>query len=57
MKRKNHGRRNETTLYFRLKTCRKFPQKREHQTSTIACEEALYFGGVAKSHARAARVR
>ena len=30
----NHGRRNETTLYFRLKTCWRCPQKREHQTST-----------------------
>ena len=57
MKRKNHSRRNKTTLYLRLKTCWKFPHKREHQTSTSLWELGLYLGGVAKSHARAACVR
>ena len=56
MKRKNHSRRNKTTLYLRLKTCSKFPHKREHQTSTSLWELGLYLGGVAKSHARAACV-
>ena len=57
MKRKNHSRRNKTTLDLRLKTCWKFPHKREHQTSTSLWELGLYLGGVAKSHARAACVR
>ena len=57
MKRKKHSRRNKTTLYLRLKTCWKFPHKREHQTSTSLWELGLYLGGVAKNHARAACVR
>ena len=56
MKRKNHGRWNETTLYLRQKRYWKFPQKREHQTSTNQRASSLFWG-VAKSHARAARVR
>ena len=40
---KSHGRRNETTLYLRLKTCRKFPQKREHQISTTLRESSLFW--------------
>ena len=43
LKRKSHGRRNETTLYFRLKTCRKFPQKREHNTSTSLRASSLFW--------------
>ena len=31
MKRKIHGRRNQTTRYLRQKRCWKFPQKREHE--------------------------
>ena len=53
---KSHGRRNETTLYLRLKTCRKFPQKREHQTSTslrARRARSLFWGSREKS----ARVR
>ena len=46
---KSHGRRNETTLYLRLKTCRKFPQKREHQTSTSLRASSLFWGSREKS--------
>ena len=49
MKRKSHGRRNETTVYLRLKTCRKFPQKREHQTSTSLRASSLFWGSHKKS--------
>ena len=41
-KRKSHGRRYETTLYLRLNTCRKFPQKRENQTSTSLRASSLF---------------
>ena len=54
-KRKNHGRRNETSLYFRLKTCRKFPQKREHQTSTSLRASSLFWGSREKSRESSAR--
>ena len=40
---KSHGRRNETTLYLRLKTCWKFPQKREYQTSTSLRGSSLFW--------------
>ena len=46
---KSHGRRNETTLYLRLKTCWKFPQKREHQTSTSLRGSFLFRGSREKS--------
>ena len=46
---KSHGRRNETTLYLLLKTCRKFPQKREHQTSTSLRASSLFWGSREKS--------
>ena len=56
MKRKSHGRRNETTLYLRQRDTENFPRN-ENIKLQLACEQALYFGGVAKSHATAARVR
>ena len=46
---KSHGRRNETTLYLRLKTCWKFPQKREYQTSTSLRGSFLFRGSRKKS--------
>ena len=46
---KSHGRKNETTLYLRLKTCWKFPQKREHQTSTSLRASSLFWGSREKS--------
>ena len=55
MKRKSHGRRNETTLYLRLKTCRKFPQKREHQTSTSLRGSFLFRGSREKSRESSTR--
>ena len=55
MKRKSHGRRNETTLNLRLKTCRKFPQKREHQTSTSLRAKSLFWGRSEKSRENTTR--
>ena len=52
---KSHGRRNETTLYLRLKTCRKFPQKREHQTSTTLQGSSLFWGSREKSRESSTR--
>ena len=52
---KSHGRRNETTLYLRLKTCRKFPQKREHQTSTSLRAKSLFWGSSEKSRENTTR--
>ena len=49
MKRKSHGRRYETTLYLRQKRCWKFPQKREHQTSTSLRASSLFWGSREKS--------
>ena len=49
MKRKSHGRRNETTLYLRQKRYWKFPQKREHQTSTSLRASSLFWGSREKS--------
>ena len=46
---KSHGRRNETTLYLLLKTCWKFPNKREHQTSTSLRASSLFWGSREKS--------
>ena len=46
---KSHGRRNETTLYLRLKTCWKFPQKREYQTSTCLRGSSLFWASHEKS--------
>ena len=40
---KSHGRTKETTLYLRLKTCWKFPQKREYQTSTSLRGSSLFW--------------
>ena len=62
MKRKGHGRRYETTLYLRQKRCWKFPQKREHQTSTSLRARSLFWGSREKSresstHGDAARWR
>ena len=42
-KKKSHGRTKETTLYLRLKTCWKFPQKREYQTSTFLRGSSLFW--------------
>ena len=53
---KSHGRRNETTLYLRQRDTENFPRNEKIKLQ-LACEEALYFGGVARSHTRAARVR
>ena len=55
MKRKSHGRRNETTVYPRLKTCRKFSQKREHQTSTSLRASSLFWGSRKKSRENTTR--
>ena len=55
MKRKSHGRRNETTLYLRLKICWKFPQKREHQTSTSLRGSSLFWGSREKSRESSTR--
>ena len=49
MKRKSHGRRYETTLYLRQKRCWKFPQKREHKTSTSLRASSLFWGSREKS--------
>ena len=46
---KSHGRRNETTLYLLLKTCWKFPHKREHQTSNSLRGSFLFRGSRKKS--------
>ena len=46
---KSHGRRNE-------RHAENFPRN-ENIKLQLACEQALYFGRVARSHARAARVR
>ena len=40
---KSHGRTKETTLYLRLKTCWKFAQKREYQTSTSLRGSSLFW--------------
>ena len=55
LKRKSHGRRNETTLYLRLKTGRKFPQKREHQTSPSLRASTLFWGSHEKSRESSTR--
>ena len=55
MKRKSHGRRNETTLYLRLKTCWKFSQKREHQTSTSLRASSLFWARREKSRESSTR--
>ena len=52
---KSHGRRNETTFYLLLKTCRKFPQKREHQTSTSLRGSFLFRGSREKSRESSTR--
>ena len=49
MKRKIHGRRNQTTRYLRQKRYWKFPQKREHQTSTSLRASSLFWGSREKS--------
>ena len=41
---KRHGRRNETTFYLRQKRYWKFPQKREHNTSTSLRGSSLFWG-------------
>ena len=43
MKKKSHCRTKETTLYLGLKTCWKFPQKREYQTSTSLRGSSLFW--------------
>ena len=58
MKRKIHGRRSETTLYLRQKRCWKFPQKREHQTSTslrARRARSLFWGSREKSRESSTR--
>ena len=55
MKRKSHGRRNETTLYLRQKRYWKFPQKREHQTSTSLRASSLFWGSREKSRESSTR--
>ena len=58
LKWKSHGRRNKTPRYLRLKTCRKFPQKREHQTSTslrARRARSLFWGSREKSRESSAR--
>ena len=52
---KSHGRRNETTLYLRLKTCWKFPQKREHQTSISLRASSLFWASREKSRGSSTR--
>ena len=52
---KSHGRRNETTLYLLLKTCWKFPNKREHQTSTSLRASSLFWGSREKSRESSTR--
>ena len=52
---KSHGRRNETTLYLRLKTCWKFSQKREHQTSTSLRASSLFWASREKSRESSTR--
>ena len=49
MKRKSHSRRYKTTLYLRLKSCWKLPQKREHQPSTSLRARSLFWGSREKS--------
>ena len=49
MKRKSRGRRNQTTRYLRQKRYWKFPQKREHQTSTSLRASSLFWGSREKS--------
>ena len=55
IKRKSHGRRNETTLYLRQKRYWKFPQKREHQTSTSRRASSLFWGSREKSRESSTR--
>ena len=55
MKRKIHGRRNQTTRYLRLKRCWKSPQKRKHQTSTSLPASSLFWGGREKSRESSTR--
>ena len=55
MKRKIHGRRNQTTRYLRLKRCWKFPQKRDHQTSTSLPASSLFWGSREKSRESSTR--
>ena len=52
---KSHGRKNETTLYLRLKTCWKFPQKREYQTSTSLRGSFLFWRSREKSRESSTR--
>ena len=52
---KSHGRRNETTLYLLLKTCRKFNHKWEHQTSTSLRGSFLFRGSREKSRESSTR--
>ena len=55
MKRKSDGQGNETTLYLRLKTCRKFPQKREHHTLTSLRGSSLFWGSRERSRESSTR--
>ena len=58
MKRKSHSRRYKTTLYLRLKSCWKFPHKREHQTSTslrARRARSLFWGSREKSRESSTR--
>ena len=52
---KSHGLWNGTTLFLRLKTCRKFPQKREHQISTTLQGSSLFWGSREKSRESSTR--
>ena len=55
MKRKIHGRRNQTTRYLLLKRCWKFPQKRDHQTSTSLPASSLFWESREKSRESSTR--
>ena len=55
MKRKSHGRRNDTTRYLRLKRCWKFSQKWDHQTSISLRASSLFWGSREKSRESSTR--
>ena len=52
---KSHSRRNETNLNLRLKIFRKFPQKRDHQTSNNLRGSSLFWASREKSRESSTR--
>ena len=56
MKRKSHAVETKPPFTSVKRDTENFPRN-ENIKLQLACKEALYFGGVAKSHAKAARVR